>query len=65
MDGLDWIRWMLIVKFFFLLSLSIDPSIQCNAMQSMSRQELAAEGAIDPDIFDDFRCVLSDGDGAK
>ena len=65
MDGLDWIRWMLIVKFFFLLSRSIDPSIQFNAMQSMSRQELAAEGAIDPDIFDDFRCVLSDGDGAK
>ena len=29
------------------------------------RQELVSEGLIDPDIFDDFRCVLSDGDGAK
>ena len=29
------------------------------------RQELAAEGLIDPETFDDFRCVLSDGDGAK
>jgi len=29
------------------------------------RQELAAEGLIDPDVFDDFRCVLSDGDNAK
>ena len=29
------------------------------------RDELAAEGLIDPDVFDDFRCVLSDGDNAK
>ena len=29
------------------------------------RQELINEGLIDPETFDDFRCVIGDGDGAK
>eukprot|EP00963_Diacronema_lutheri_P012210 scaffold1671_cov344-Pavlova_lutheri.AAC.39 len=29
------------------------------------RQELINEGLIDPEAFDDFRCVIGDGDGAK
>ena len=29
------------------------------------RQEMIAEGLLDIDGFDDFRCVIGDGDGAK
>ncbi len=44
---------------------ALDPETQDLVDELRERQELVAEGLIDPDIFDDFRLVLSDGDGAK
>mmetsp|Transcript_1584 Transcript_1584/g.4062 ORF Transcript_1584/g.4062 Transcript_1584/m.4062 type:complete len:263 (-) Transcript_1584:657-1445(-) len=43
----------------------LDQETQDLVDELRERQELVAEGVIDPDIFDDFRLVLSDADGAK